>query len=125
ILRMPDFKQRTQDVSTEAKTLLLRDLTTIGSYQVDSAEEEVDYHSAFSLNLPSRESDLTRLEKRDLDLMLGEHRYQESRDLESLIKDSISVRLGQEVYGLVVAMLVGIFAMEQFTATWFYRTDEV
>lgn len=125
ILRMPDFKQRTQDVSTEAKTLLLRDLTTIGSYQVDSAESEVDYHTAFSLNLPGRESDLKRLETADLDLMLGEGRYKQSRDLDNLIKEVDKGRLGQEVYGLVVAVLVGIFAMEQFTATWFYRTDEV
>jgi len=125
ILRMPDFKQRTQEISNDAKTLLFRDLTTIGSYQIDTAEAEVDYHSAFSLNLPARESDLTRLEKHDLDLMLGEGRYslsQDPKDLEKHIKDN---RLGQEIYGLVVAMLVGIFAMEQFTATWFYRTDEV
>ena len=28
------------------------------------------------------------------------------------------------MYSLIVAFLVAIFALEQFTATWFYRTDE-
>jgi hypothetical protein len=28
------------------------------------------------------------------------------------------------MYGMVVAFLVAVFALEQFTATWFYRTDE-
>ena len=33
-------------------------------------------------------------------------------------------RLGQEMYSFVVGLLVIVFALEQFTAAWFYRMDE-
>ena len=58
--------------------------------------------------------------------MLGEGRchHKLNRDLLSLEHDVTTGRLGQEMYGMVVAFLVVVFALEQFTATWFYRTDE-
>ena len=96
----------------------------MGSYQVDSAAGEVDYHSGFSLNLPAGESDLRRLESRDLDSLLGEGRYSVNRDTRGLETNIMTNRLGQEMYSFVVGLLVIVFAIEQFTAAWFYRTDE-
>ncbi len=124
VLRMPDFKQRTQEIPAEAKTLRLNDFTAVGSYQVDSAPGEVDYHGGFSLNLPSTESDLRRLEPRELDSLLGEGRYTVNRDPRSLERNIMTNRMGQEMYSFIVGLLVITFAMEQFTAAWFYRTDE-
>ena len=100
-------------------------LTTVGSYRVDSVEGEVDYHTGFSLNLPASESDLKRLETRDLDALLGEGRYTLNRDPGSLERNVQAGRMGQEMYSFVVGLLVVFFALEQFTATWFYRTDEL
>ena len=124
VLRMPDYKQRAQEIPADAKNLRLNDLTTIGSYQVDSAPGEVGYHSGFSLNLPASESDLRRLEPRELDSLLGEGRYTVNRDPRSLERNIMTNRLGQEMYSFVVGLLVIVFALEQFTAAWFYRTDE-
>jgi hypothetical protein len=123
VIRMPDFKQRPQEIADGAKSILLRDLTTVGSYQADSAEGDVAYHSGFSLNLPASESDLRRLEAMDLDTMFGEGRYRLSNrdNIERTVEEG---RLGQEVYSIIVALLVMVFSLEQFTATWFYRTDE-
>jgi hypothetical protein len=124
ILRMPDFKQRVVDVPADARYISLRDATSTGSYSVDSADQTVDYHVGFSVNLPAAESDLTRLETSDLDKMLGEKRYRIADNPAELERISDQGRLGQEMYGMVVAFLVAVFALEQFTATWFYRTDE-
>jgi len=124
ILRMPDFKQRVVEIPPGAQALTFRDLTALGSYSVDSADRAVDYHMGFSLNLRAAESDLTRLETADLDSLLGEDRYKVDRDPASLERTVNIGRLGQEMYGMVVAFLVAVFALEQFTATWFYRTDE-
>ncbi len=125
VIRMPDLKQRPQEIPANSKGLQLRDLTAVGSYQVDSVQGDVDYHTGFSLNVPARESDLQRLESRDLDQLLGEGRYSTNRDPAGLERNVQAGRLGQEVYSVVVAFLVAVFAMEQFAATWFYRTDEV
>ena len=124
VLRMPDFKQRSIDLAADAKSILLRDLTTIGPYQVDSVPGGEEFHAGFSLNLPAREGDLTRLELRDLESLLGEGRYTVNRDPASLERNVQTGRLGQEMYSLIVSFLVAVFALEQFTATWFYRTDE-
>ena len=124
VVRMPDFKQRTQDLAADAGLLNLNDLTTVGSYQVESAGGEPDYQSGFSLSLPAGESDLRRLETKELDSLLGEGRYAKSPDLDSLEKTVATGRLGQEMYSFVVGWLVVVFALEQFTAAWFYRTDE-
>jgi hypothetical protein len=125
VVRMPDFKQRPQEIAAGAKNLQLRDLATVGSYQIDSAEGEIDYHTGFSLNLSPRECDLKRLEKRDLDSMFGEGRYSLNRDPASLERNVQTGRLGQEVYSIIVALLITVFALEQFTAAWFYKADEV
>ncbi|MEI8383917.1 MAG: VWA domain-containing protein [Planctomycetota bacterium] len=124
IVRSPDFKQKLIDVPPESRVLTLRDQTAVGSYKVDSVDQSLDYHKGFSLNLPASESDLKRLETADLDGILGEGRYSVSRDPAILERNVAAGRLGQEMYGMVVAFLVAVFAMEQFTATWFYRTDE-
>ena len=124
ILRMPDFKQRTQEIPADAKNITIRDLSSVGSYQVDSAESEIDYHRGFSQSLSASETDLRRLEPRDLDTLLGQGRYTVNRDPGSLARNVLAGRLGQEMYSAIVGLLVAVFAMEQFTATWFYRTDE-
>lgn len=123
ILRMPDFKQRSIEIPEKSRTLTLRDSSLVGSYSVDSADRAINYHQGFSLNLPAAECDLKRLEKPELDSLLGEH-YSIARDLDKLEQNILTDRLGQEMYGMVLAILIAVFALEQFTATWFYRTDE-
>lgn len=124
VVRMPDFKQRTHEISLDSKSLLLRELSAIGSYQVDGADGDFDYHTGFSLNPSSDESDLDRLEVADLDRTLGDGRYTVNRDPGSLIRNVQAGRVGQEMYSFIVGCLAFVFALEQFTATWFYRTDE-
>ena len=61
---------------------------------------------------------------RELDSLLGEGRYTVNRDPRSLERNIMTNRMGQEMYSFIVGLLVITFAMEQFTAAWFYRTDE-
>lgn len=125
VVRMPDFKQKPVEIKEGASMLLLRDLASVGSYQIDAPDGEAALHAGFSLNNVPNEDDLKRAEKNDLDLWLGEGRYSVNRDTASLERNVQTGRLGQEVYSIVVALLVAVFAVEQITSTWFYRTDEV
>lgn len=124
ILRMPDFKQLPRDIPKLAGEVSFRDLPAPGHYELVSANDSTDFAAGFSLNLPAEESDLTRLTKVELDNLFGEQRYAVSRDVDSLVRNVTTGRLGQEVYGLIVAVLIGVFVLEQMTAAWFYRTDE-
>ena len=103
---------------------MIRDLTAPGSYQLAAAEGTTPFQAGVSLNYSEKESDLRRLEISELDAVLGEGRYSISRDPAGLERTVHSGRLGQEVYGIVVGLLAILFALEQFTSTWFYRADE-
>ncbi|MCX7395602.1 MAG: VWA domain-containing protein [Planctomycetales bacterium] len=123
VVRMPDFKQLSLDLPAESKPLTLRNLTAIGSYAVDAVDKIADFQARFSVNRLDSESDLRRLEPGQLNLILGEGRCSVSRDPANLERSVLTGRIGQEMYGLLVAILAVVFAMEQFTATWFYRMD--
>ena len=123
VLRMPGFKQRQQEVTGDGDFLLLTGLTDPGSYQVEAVEPMADAAQGFSLNLSGAESDFRRIEPGDLDRLLGEKRYSISRDPQTLERSLLAGRLGQEVYGLLLACLIGFFVLEQLTAAWFYDRE--
>jgi hypothetical protein len=60
----------------------------------------------------------------ELNAMFGERRYGLARDPQQLARSVNAGRLGQEVFGVVLALLILVFVSEQVTATWFYQTDE-
>jgi len=124
VLRMPDLKQLPKEIPKLADSLTLRDLTAPGQYELVTADDSTSFAAGFSLNLPAAESDLTKFTTADLDELLGEQRYALSRNLDDLVRSVQAGRLGQEVFGLVLAILIAIFVMEQIAGAWFYRTDE-
>ncbi len=125
ILRMPDFKQLPQSLPKLAGEIGFRELSAPGHYELVSADDDGSPLAAgFSLNLPAEESVLTKLTASELDELFGEQRYALSRDVDTLVRNVTAGRLGQEVYGLIVAFLLAAFVLEQIAGAWFYRTDE-
>ncbi len=125
LLRAPDLTQVRVEIQAEARELTLPPVTSAGHYQILSTEKQPPTLVAgFSVRPSATESDLTRLTKEDLDDMFGEKRYGLARDPQQLARSVNVGRLGQEVYGVVLALLIAFFFTEQATATWFYRTDE-
>jgi hypothetical protein len=124
VLRMPDFKQLPREIPRSADDVSFRDLTAPGHYELVSADDSTDFAAGFSLNLPAEESDLAKLTKTELDDLFGPQRYAISQDVEGLARNVTAGRLGQEVYGVVLAVLLAVFVLEQITGAWFYRTDE-
>ncbi len=125
LLRAPDLTQVRVEIPQDARDLSLPPVTAVGQYQILSTKKQPPALVAgFSVRPLATESDLTRLTKDDLDTMFGEKRYGLSRDPQQLARSVTTGRLGQEVYGVVLALLIVFFFTEQATATWFYRTDE-
>ncbi len=125
LMRVPDLTQVRVEIPANARELALPPVTSAGHYQILSAEKQPpSLIAGFSVRHSAAESDLTRLGKDDLDAMFGERRYGLARDPQQLARSVNAGRLGQEVYGVVLAILLAFFVGEQVTATWFYRTDE-
>lgn len=123
VVRMPEFKQRQQEVVEPRDLLLLSGLADPGQYQVEAVEPATNEVQGFSLNLSGAESDFRRLEVSELDRLLGEKRYSVSRDPQTLERSLAVGRLGQEVYGLLLTCLIGFFILEQLTSAWFYEQE--
>lgn len=124
LLRAPDLTQRTVEAPPDATDFAFPKLTALGHYEVVPVERASAFSAAFSLNPPAAESQLARLTTPELDELLGARRYGLARDPQQLVRSVTAGRLGQEIYGLLVACLLAIFVGEQLTATWFYSTDE-
>lgn len=124
LLRQPDLTQRRIEVARATQEVTINDARLAGHYQLVTAGPSPQLLTGFSENVSSSESDLTRLRAEELDDLLGRGRYSIARDPEQLTRSVLAGRLGQEVSGLLLTLLVVIFVVEQSTATWFYRQDE-
>lgn len=125
LLRLPDQTQRRVEIPQGARELDVPPVTLAGNYQILLAEKQPpELLTGFSVRPLPAESDLRRLAPADLDDLLGEKRYSVAHDPQQLERSVTTGRLGQEVYGLVLTLLILIFVGEQTTATWFYRADE-
>lgn len=125
LLRLPDLTQRSVPRDAGTSEIVLTGLLKPGNYQIVSALPSAAMWTGFSLNLPATESDLARLETSDLDGYLGNGKYHLARDPEALERSVTAGRVGQELSGLLLGLLVAVFVVEQATATWFYRQDDV
>jgi hypothetical protein len=125
LLRSPDLTQVRVDIPDKVPDLELPRVTAAGNYQIlSTTTQPPSVVTGFSVRPLAAESDLTRLTSDDLDAMFGERRYSLARDPQQLARSVNAGRLGQEVYGVVLALLMALFFGEQITATWFYRAEE-
>jgi len=125
LLRSPDLTQTRVEIPADAREVALPRVAAAGHYQILSTEvTPPSLVTGFSVRPLSAESDLTRLTGDELNAMFGERRYGLARDPQQLARSVNAGRLGQEVFGVVLALLILVFVSEQVTATWFYQTDE-
>jgi hypothetical protein len=104
-----------------SSALVLKDLTEPGHYELVEPESRATV-GAFSLNPPASESDLTRLTEKDLDDRLGAERYQLAESLEDLKDDINAADIGQEVFPVLLALVIVVFCGEHLVANRFYET---
>ncbi|WP_437185426.1 BatA domain-containing protein [Planctomicrobium sp. SH668] len=119
LLRQPDLKQIRVQLPANESILRFKELTSPGHYELTDPESR-DILGSFSLNYSPEESDLTRMTSSDLDDRLGKDRYQVAENIEQL-KDNINAAdLGQEIYPLLLVLVVVLFCSEHLVANRFY-----
>jgi hypothetical protein len=101
-----------------------RQTDALGNYQLLTGGRERSVISAFSLNVSSRQTDLTRMTTGDLDRVLGEGQYQLARDIESLNRAVTAGRYGVEIFDLAVLVMILVFCGELFVSNRFYDAEQ-
>ncbi len=119
----PDGSQRPGQSST-GQVLSVDVSEALGHYEVRGLGDAQAWRAGFSLNLDAAERDLVQLTAEDLDALLGADRYQLARDLEELQRRVGDMRIGREVFPIVLLLLLIVFCCEHLVANRFYEADQ-
>lgn len=124
LLRKPLGEQIPGDVAPPFRSISLHNIDQVGNYEILSRDEKVVFSSAFSANAPPAESDFTRIGSDELDRVLGPKRYSVSRSIEGLTRNVAFGRVGQEVFSLILGVVIAVFCAEHFVANRFYESEQ-
>lgn len=123
LLRKPSGQQLQGAVPAGAPSFAIRETDQLGHYDVLSADPQSKFASGFSVNASATESDFRRMSEDDLTQMFGEKRFSLSRDIATLQRRVNTGRLGEEVYPLILLIVLIVFCGEHFAANWFYSEE--
>lgn len=123
LLRKPSGQQVAGTVAVGAASFSIRETDQLGHYDVLSADPQSKFASGFSVNASAAESDFRRMTDDDLTQMFGEKRFSLSRDIATLQRRVTTGRLGEEVYPLILLLVLIVFCGEHFVANWFYSEE--
>jgi Aerotolerance regulator N-terminal len=125
LVRRPAGEQLPGEVRPGSKTLSLRNVDQIGAYEVVSdRDEKVPFSTGFSANASPSESDFTRIPSEELDNIVGKGRFSVARSIEGLTRNVTVGRVGQEVFSLILGLVLAFFCAEQFVANRFYEPEQ-
>ena len=123
LLRRPVMSQATLTSPANATLLNVPDACEVGHYLLFDQARPGRPAAGFTVNLPEAESDFQRLLPAELDALLGAEQYSISRDPQDLKRLRRLNQLGQEMYGVVLVLLIAVFCLEPIIANRFYAAD--
>ncbi len=120
LLRKPSRQQLPGNVPSDEDFVVLNDVNAAGHYRFSSGRGEDAFVSGFSVNSDDQESKFEPIKDAELDTLLGEGRYSKARHIEELDRAVQNSRLGQEIFPLLMVLVVIFFVGEHFVANYFY-----
>ena len=114
------MQQLPGQIPQDQNFIVLNDVNASGHYRLSSGKGAGAFVTGFSVNADDRESKFEQIEDAELITMLGEDRFSKARHIEELDRAVQSSRLGQEVFPLLMILVVIFFIGEHFVANFFY-----
>jgi len=124
LLRLPDLKQLRETYDSDKGLVYLRNTSSLGHYQLLSAGPPVKPLSYFSVNISDEESNMQKMTTEELDSFFGAERYQVATSTEELERQVGLGRVGQEMFPLIIALLLALFWGEHLVANRFYEQEQ-
>lgn len=124
LLRTPGLQQRPVELPKEGRRLVMADLAEVGHYELATPAGAPKFEGGFSANLPTGESDLTRLTKEELDDRFGKDRYGVATDPENLAVAVRDATLGAELMPYVFILVIAAYFGEHLVANRFYDAEQ-
>lgn len=120
VLTTPGGARRGRHATRPLDRILESSTATAGNYRVES--REANLNRGFSVNYPTTDSDLTRLDPEELKTLFGQRRYRLARSLGEFEREVGQARDGYELYPFLVLLLALVLALEHLVANRFYHT---
>jgi len=101
-----------------ANALTITSTASVGNYRIQSAGQR---DRGFSVNLAPSQTDLARLGRDELEELLAPLEFRLARNRSQIERDVNVDRVGRELFGPLILLVVLVLAAEHVVATRFYR----
>jgi hypothetical protein len=123
LLTRPGSEPVRQTVDLAQRAVIVRATDVLGNYRVQAGGMVSGLDVGFSVNLPEDTTRLERLEKSDLDAMLGEDRYSIARNRDQVDREVNVGRVGTELFPYLILLVAAALLAEHVVANRFYRGE--
>ena len=117
----PVIEKSPTPLATIKDTLTYKFVDAPGNYYLRPLQQGFTGNRGFSANLDAKQTDLTRVEITQLDIVLGRDRYQLATGQDEIQLQQGTARRGQEFFPLLMLMALIVMAVEHLLSNRFYR----
>ena len=119
VLTAPDGIKTT--LTAEKRELVINSVEQVGNYQVQSGGRSAGIDLGFSVNLAPQQTELTRIDEKQLAELFGPFKFQLLRSTQQIERSIGTGTQGRELYPLLIALVAIVLAAEFVTASRFYK----
>ncbi len=120
-LTTPRGDQVRTPLDDKQSAIVVTSTDTPGNYRIQAGGSEQGVDLGFSVNLPPQVSQLVRASADELKSILGDTPFRTARNRDEIDRSISAGRVGQELFGYLMVLLVFILACEQVLANRFYQ----
>jgi hypothetical protein len=121
LLSTPRGDSFRQTIDDKQQAIIVPATDRIGNYRIKAGGEADGLNRGFSVNLPVTASDLQRFDEARLPDVFGQSQFRLAHNQEEIDRDVSAGRVGQELFPLLMLLIVAILGCEQVLANRFYR----
>jgi hypothetical protein len=121
LVRSPNGETFPVAVEPDEKQIAVTTTDAPGNYRVQAGGRTTGVDHGFSVNLSMRQTELTRITSEELDALFGEIPYKLARNRTQIERTVSMVRVGRELFPILILLVALILAAEHTLANRFYR----
>jgi len=125
VLSTPDEESYRRTFDRRQNAIVISATDRPGNYRVRAGGVAEGIDRGFSINLADDATRLARLEPRELEPLFGDHDYVVVRRRDEMQRKIARGRVGRELFGPIMMLLVLLLAAEHILANRFYRHDSM
>lgn len=125
LLTTPRGDTYRQSADPKQRSIAVAATQWVGNYRLTAGGDQGGLDRGFSINLPLKASDLTRIDEEGLKQVFGDTEFQLAQSRDEIDRKISTGRVGRELFPLLIALVAIVLAAESTLANRFYRGDAI